>query len=88
MTEDAQGVVVAVGGDLFRVGRDYFTPYPFPDGQKPLLKWVVNMMTGRDGSIWIAGVNGICRVKDGQFKQWTEQDGLSRHPGQLPLRRQ
>jgi ligand-binding sensor domain-containing protein/signal transduction histidine kinase len=77
MTEDAQGVVVAVGGNLFRVGRDYFTPYPFPDGQKPLLRWVVNMITGRDGSIWIAGVNGICRVKDGQFKQWTEQDGLS-----------
>jgi ligand-binding sensor domain-containing protein/signal transduction histidine kinase len=77
MTEDARGVVVAVGGNLFRAGRDYLTPYPFPNGQKPLLKWVVNMITGRDGSIWIAGVNGICRVKDGQFKQWTEQDGLS-----------
>jgi ligand-binding sensor domain-containing protein/signal transduction histidine kinase len=77
MTEDAQGVVVAVGGDLFRAGRDYFTPYPFLNGQKPLFKWVVNMITGRDGSIWIASVNGICRVKDGQFKQWTEQAGLS-----------
>jgi ligand-binding sensor domain-containing protein/signal transduction histidine kinase len=77
MTEDAQGVVVAVGANLFRAGRDYFTPYPFPNDRKPLLKWVVNMMTGRDGSLWIAGVNGICRVKDGQFKQWTEQDGLS-----------
>ena len=77
MTEDAQGVVVAVGAELFRVGRDYLAPYSFPDGKKPLLKWVVNMMTGRDGSLWIAGVNGICRVKDGQFKQWTEQDGLS-----------
>jgi ligand-binding sensor domain-containing protein/signal transduction histidine kinase len=77
LTEDAQGVVVAVGGDLFRVGRDHLAPYPFPNGQKPLLKWVVNMMTARDGSIWIAGVNGICQVKDGQFKQWTEQDGLS-----------
>ena len=76
LTEDAQGVVVAVGGDLFRAGRDYFTPYPFPDDRKPLLKWVVNMITGRDGSIWIAGANGICRVKDGQFNQWTEQDGL------------
>jgi len=77
MTEDAQGVVVAVGGNLFRAGRDYFTPYPFPNGRKPLIKWAVNMMTGRDGSIWVAGVNGICRIKDGQFKQWTEQDGLS-----------
>ena len=76
LAEDAQGVVVAVGGDLFRAGRDYFTPYPFPDGHKPLLKWVVNMITGRDGSLWIAGANGICRVKDGQFKQWTEQDGM------------
>ena len=76
MTEDAQGVVVAVGGDLFRVGRDYFVPYPFPNGHKPSLKWVVNMITGRDGAIWIAGANGICRLKDGQFNQWTEQDGL------------
>jgi ligand-binding sensor domain-containing protein/two-component sensor histidine kinase len=76
MTEDAQGVVVAMGGDLFHAGRNYFTPYPFPNGQKPLLKWVVNMITGRDGSLWIVGANGICRVKDGQFNQWTEQDGL------------
>jgi ligand-binding sensor domain-containing protein/signal transduction histidine kinase len=76
MTEDAQGVVVSVAGNLFRVGRDYFTPYPFTNGQSPLLRWVLNMITGRDGSIWIAGANGICRVKDGQFKQWTEQDGL------------
>ena len=76
MTEDAQGVVVAVAGDLFRAGRDYFTPYPFPNGHKPPLKWVVNMITGRDGSLWIVGANGICRIKDGQFNQWTEQDGL------------
>ncbi len=76
MTEDAQGVVVSVGERLFRVGRDYFTPFAFTNGQKPLLRWVLNMITARDGSIWIAGANGICRVKDGQFKQWTEQEGL------------
>ncbi len=76
MTEDAQGVVVSVAENLFRVGRDYFTPYPFTNGQKPQLKWVLNMITGRDGSLWIACANGICRVKDGQFEQWTDQNGL------------
>ena len=76
MTEDDQGVVVSVAGNLFRVGRDYLTPYPFTDGRKPLLRWVLNMITARDRSIWIAGANGICRVKDGQYKQWTERDGL------------
>ena len=76
MAEDEQGVVVSVGGDLYRVGTNYFVPYPFDDGQKPPLYWVLNMITGRDGSIWVACVNGICRIKGGTYQQWTAQDGL------------
>lgn len=76
LTEDAQGVVVAVGGELCRVNRDGLQPYAFKDGKPPPLYWVKNVMTSRDGAIWIACVNGICRVKDGQYRQWTQSDGL------------
>jgi ligand-binding sensor domain-containing protein/signal transduction histidine kinase len=79
MTEDAQGVVVSVGPDLYRVGRDYLTPYAFANGQKPPLYWVLNLITSRDGAIWVACVNGVCRVKDGEYRQWTREDGLIDH---------
>jgi len=77
MVEDAQGVVVSVGGDLFRAGRDSLTPYPFTNNAKPNLYWVINMAPSPDGSILVACMNGICRVKDGAFEQWTQGDGLA-----------
>ena len=77
MTEDAQGMVVSVGANLFRVGRDYCTPYPFTNGVGPDLYWVINLATGRDGSLLVAGVNGVCRIKNGAFEQWTLGDGLA-----------
>jgi ligand-binding sensor domain-containing protein/signal transduction histidine kinase len=75
--EDAQGVVAAVGGGLYRVGTNYFTPYAFAAGQKPSMSWVFNMTTGRDGSLWIASSDGICQVKDGRSSLWTRDQGLS-----------
>lgn len=77
MVEDDRGVVVSSAGDLYRVGTNYFVPYEFKNGEKPQLNWVLNMVMGRDGCIWIASVNGICRVKDGTFRQWMQSDGLS-----------
>jgi signal transduction histidine kinase/ligand-binding sensor domain-containing protein len=76
LTEDAQGVVVSVGGDLFRVDRNRFAPYPFKNGQAPPCYWIFNLTTGRDGSLWIATVNGIFQVKDGTFQQWSVPEGL------------
>lgn len=35
------------------------------------------MSLGRDDSLWVASVNGICRIKDGEFRQWTQRDGLT-----------
>jgi ligand-binding sensor domain-containing protein/signal transduction histidine kinase len=81
MIEDAQGVVVSVAGDLFRVGRGYLTPYPFTNNVKPPLYWVLNMAHGRDGSILVSCGNGICRIKDGVFEQWTASDGLADSEG-------
>ena len=77
MADDAQGVVVSVGGSLYRAGTNYFRPYEFNNGETPPLYWVLNLCHGRDGAIWVASVNGICRVKDGAFQQWTPEQGLS-----------
>jgi ligand-binding sensor domain-containing protein/signal transduction histidine kinase len=77
LVEDSQGVVASVEGKLYRVSRDGLVPCQFTNGQAPGLYWVLNLAPGRDDSIWVACVNGICRVKDGSFKQWTQSDGLA-----------
>ena len=76
MMEDSKGVIVSIGSDLYRVSRNSLVPYEFKNGLQPELYWVVNLARGRDDSIWVASVNGICRVKDGLFQQWTKKDGL------------
>jgi ligand-binding sensor domain-containing protein/signal transduction histidine kinase len=75
LAEDAHGAVASVGGTLYRVGRDYFTPYVFANGP-PNLDWVLNMAQGRDGEIWVACVHGIFRIKDGMDRQWKPAEGL------------
>ncbi len=77
LIEDSKGVIVTIGGDLFRISRDGLVPYAFVGGQPPPLLWAVNLAPGRDDSFWVACVNGICRVKDGTFKQWTQTNGLA-----------
>ena len=59
------------------MSRDQLEPYQFTGGRKPDLYWILNLSPGRDGSIWVASVNGVCRIKDGDFKQWTMADGLA-----------
>jgi ligand-binding sensor domain-containing protein/signal transduction histidine kinase len=78
LAEDAHGVVVSVGGTLYRAGRHYFTPYAFTNGE-PGLYWVLNLASGRNGEIWVACINGIFRVKDGGYRQWGAAEGLSEH---------
>ena len=77
MAEDTQGVVVSVVSNLFRVSRNQFVPYPFKNGQVPPSGWIYNLITGRDGSLWVASVNGIFRVKDGTYQHWSVPEGLS-----------
>jgi ligand-binding sensor domain-containing protein/signal transduction histidine kinase len=76
LTEDAHGVLASVGGTLYRAGRNYFAPYAF-SCEPPKLDWVLNLATGRDGEIWVACINGIFRVKNGQYRQWGVKEGLS-----------
>jgi ligand-binding sensor domain-containing protein/signal transduction histidine kinase len=77
MAEDAQGVIVSVVSNLFRVSRNQFVPYLFKDGQAPPFVWIYNLVTGRDSSLWVASVNGIFRVKDGTCQQWSVPEGLA-----------
>ena len=77
MAEDAQGVVVAVGNELYRIGTNALVPYAFSNSHKPELSWVFNMITSRDGSIWGASSDGVFRLKDGAFTLWTRQEGLA-----------
>jgi PAS domain S-box-containing protein len=77
MAEDAHGVVVSVAGELYRAGTNYFQPYAFTNAEQPPMNWIVNLASGRDGVIWVASVNGIFRVKDGAYKQWSAAEGLA-----------
>ena len=65
------------GSELFRASREGLTPFPFAQGAKPELQWVMNLALGRDGAIWVASVHGLCRIKDGRSQQWTQADGLA-----------
>jgi PAS domain S-box-containing protein len=75
MAEDAHGVVVSVGGELFRAGTNYFQPYAFTNAEKPPMYWILNLASGRDGAIWVASAGGIFRVKDGAYQQWSVAEG-------------
>ena len=77
MAEDSEGVIVSVGGDLFRVQAGQLTPYPFQNGLAPPMYWVLNLCVSRDGALWVASANGIFRIQDGRFQQWNLDNGLS-----------
>ena len=77
MAEDAHGVVVSVGGRLYRVGTNYVQRYTFTNRVEPPTYWILNLASGRDGVIWVACNNGIFRVKDGAYQQWSAAEGLS-----------
>jgi PAS domain S-box-containing protein len=77
LAEDAEGVVVSFGGELFRINRERFTPLVFKTGQAPPLYWVRDLFTARDGSLLVASVNGVTRIKEGEFDHWSAENGLS-----------
>jgi ligand-binding sensor domain-containing protein/signal transduction histidine kinase len=76
MAEDAHGVVVSVGGSLYRADRNHFAPYAFSNGE-PGLYWILNLAPGRDGEIWVASINGLFRVKNGSYQQCGAAAGIS-----------
>ena len=77
MAEDEQGVLVSVGGALYRAGTNYFRPYTFTNAEQPQFWWILNLAAGKDGVIWVASANGIFRVKDGTYQHWAAAEGLA-----------
>ncbi|HEX4644126.1 MAG TPA: two-component regulator propeller domain-containing protein, partial [Verrucomicrobiae bacterium] len=77
MIENALGVVVSIGDSLFRFREGRLVPYTFNGGSSPPMYWIYNLGMGRDDAILVASVNGVFRIKDGNFQQWSVPDGLS-----------
>lgn len=75
--EDAQGIVVAFGGELFRINDGALKPFAFANGHAPPLYWVRDLAVARDGALLVGSVNGVVRIKDGEFEHWSAQNGLS-----------
>jgi len=74
--EDATGVIVAIGPDLFHIREGRLEPYRF-DGAAPAFAWINKLCLGKSGAIWAATNNGLFRIKDGGVKNWTIAEGLS-----------
>ena len=75
LAEDARGVMVSAGDELYRVGTNYFRPCAFTNGV-PELWWVLNLAPGRDGEIWVACAAGIFRVKDNGWQRCASSEQL------------
>ena len=80
--EDARGVVVAVGGSLFRVGTGLYEPYTLTNGGRLGLQWIFHLAPGRGGAIWVAADEGIGCLRDGAFQLWP----TSSRPGTAKVR--
>jgi ligand-binding sensor domain-containing protein/C4-dicarboxylate-specific signal transduction histidine kinase len=76
LAEDAKGILVGVGPELFRIRDGQLQRYPFKNSLQPVFYWINNLLVARDGAIWLACNNGIFRVQDGSWEQWSTANGL------------
>lgn len=77
LTEDDESVIAGIGSTLVRVTEAGLVPMAYKGGRAPDFQWLDNLWTARDGAIWVACYNGVFRVKNGEFRQWSTADGLS-----------
>jgi ligand-binding sensor domain-containing protein/signal transduction histidine kinase len=77
MVEDSKGMIVSIGGDLFRVDTNGLAPFAYKNSDSPPFYWIYNVCLARDGGIWVASVNGLFHVRNGIFKHWGTDEGLS-----------
>jgi ligand-binding sensor domain-containing protein/signal transduction histidine kinase len=82
--QDTESVLVGVGASvslprvtLFRFKNGTLLPYEFAQETSPDFYWINNLSVAKDGAIWVASENGIFRVLDGKFKQWSMNNGLT-----------
>ncbi|HLX70400.1 MAG TPA: two-component regulator propeller domain-containing protein [Verrucomicrobiae bacterium] len=76
LAEDDHGVIVAVGGGLFRVTPKKVTPFvsrePLPD-----FHWIRNLFTCADNSLLVATVDGLYRVHEDRIDHWSTAEGVA-----------
>ncbi len=77
--EDSEGVLLSMGSppQLLRDKDGKLRPYEFKNVEAPAFYWISKMCVSRDGAIWVASNNGIFRIKDGSFQQWSTAEGLA-----------
>ena len=73
--EDNGGVMVGIGGHLFRVSPKELTPYVFK-GSEPPFNWIRNLWYCTDGSLLVATTGGVIRVRGDKFDRWSSAEGL------------
>ncbi|HYG23172.1 MAG TPA: two-component regulator propeller domain-containing protein [Verrucomicrobiae bacterium] len=76
LTEDAQGVIASFHNELVRVTPNGTQAYDFGNNAKPPFDWINNLGCARDGSILVSTVNGMFRVKDGNYEHVGRAQGL------------
>jgi len=59
---------------------------PFHTEESPPFQWIRNLGTCRDGTILVASVNGLFRVKDGDYERLGMEDGLPANEVLWPAR--
>ena len=75
IAEDSHGVIVSMGGQLYRVSRTALTPFAFA-GTPPQFGWIRNLFTCADGSLLVASVNGVFRIYSDHVENWALGEGL------------
>jgi PAS domain S-box-containing protein len=73
--EDDTSVLAGIGSQLVRIRDGRMQPYRF-EGAPPDLNWINSLCVSSAGVIWAGTNNGLFRIKDGKFRQWTTADGL------------
>ena len=76
VTEDARGIIVALGGDLMRLENDVMTPIYLSTGEPVHFEWINDLLSGRDGTLWIATTLGVFSLKDGKLTDLCKVSGV------------
>jgi signal transduction histidine kinase/ligand-binding sensor domain-containing protein len=63
------------GGGLFRFRDERFVQYSLEQGLPSNV--VLQVLVARDGSLWMATLNGVSHMQNGRFRNYTVADGLS-----------
>lgn len=75
--EDAEGPLLAAGPVLYRIKNDQLVPFAYREGATPNPLWINYLTVAKDGAILLAASNGVFRIKEGGFRHWSEEQGIT-----------